>query len=90
MKPNEQPVREETDKLALVACAAPVDLMRATEPEPDPGQPRDPVVGFQPDELVVYSQALAEWGARGWHRVLDWQDRERKLGPCVAGVKQDD
>jgi hypothetical protein len=64
--------------------------MRPTEPEPDPGQPRDPVAGFQPDELVLHLQAVAEWGARGWNRVIDWQDRERKLGPCVAGVQTND
>jgi hypothetical protein len=75
-------VKPAIDDLAVAACAAPADLMRPTETEPDPGEPRDPVKGYQPDELYLYAQNLAEWGARGWNRVLDWQERERTIGPC--------
>lgn len=82
-KPNADPVKESVDAVEQSICAAPGDLMRLTEAEPDPGAPRDPLKGYQPDELVAHIQALAEWGARGWQRVLDWQEREKELGPCT-------
>lgn len=56
--------------------------MRQTEPEPAPPLPRDAVQGLQPDEMASYLNALAEWGSRGWQRVLDWQERETQLGGC--------
>lgn len=76
-------MKQQIDLTALLACAASADLMRKTEPEPELPEPRDPTIGFQPDELVIALERVAEWGARGWNRVLDWQERESKLGPCI-------
>lgn len=83
VKPPSDPVKDQVESLALKACAAPADLMAPVIAEPEVPTPRDPVVGLQPDEMFVYSQALAEWGTRGWATVLGWQNRERALGPCV-------
>lgn len=81
--PVANPVTEQIDQLEVKACAAPADLMRAPEAEPEVPTPRDPLKGLQTDELYLYAQSLAEWGTRGWHAFTDWQDRERTLGSCV-------
>ena len=56
---------------------APVTL-EPSLPEPRPGGD-----GLDPDQLVEHLQILAEWGHENANRVLDWQDRERSLGPCL-------
>jgi hypothetical protein len=58
--------------------------MRPTESEPDLGAPRDVEKGFQPDELSKHAESLAEWGHRGWQRVLDWQEKELTIVGCSS------
>lgn len=83
-------MKQQVERLATETCRAPSDLMRPTEPEPDLGPPRDPIKGYQPDELYTMLVLVAEWGSRGWHRVLDWQERERTLGPCMKQIEAKD
>ena len=57
--------------------------MRPVRLEPSLPEPRAGPNGLEPDQLVEHIQSLAEWGHENANRVLDWQDRERELGPCL-------
>lgn len=52
--------------------------------EPSLPDQRLGVDGLEPDQLVEHIGALAEWGHGNANRVLDWQERERSLGPCLT------
>ena len=82
-KPVEETVRQAAQELHRDVCQPASDLLTITEEEPPVPDPRDPEQGLLPDELVQYTQDLSEWGARGWHRVQDWIDRDTSLGSCV-------
>ena len=81
------PVRDQLPELQATICRPAGDLLRPVEPEPLVPTPRDPEQGLQPDELLVYTQTLAEWGSRGWYRTRDWIDRENTLGSCTRRVE---
>lgn len=83
MPPKAGPTEAPIQNLEVIACAAPADLMRPAEPEPDVPVARDQTKGLQPDELYDYARNLAEWGNRGWTAFGDWQERERSIGACV-------
>ena len=80
--PQDDPVKEELQRLKLEACQGPEDLMRPTPRQPLP-RISEPEKGIQLDEAIRWANRLADWGNEGWNKYLDWQVWITVQGPCV-------